>query len=172
MLFRSKQLAGCLIGLVDEAALADVLNTYAETYRDALCSALFARLGLKRRDPALDLDLVNTVFQALGAGDDTLRWEPFFFDWFGGGASEARAMAGPRRALYEKPEFTALRKAFEAFEPDRPERLSLDYFIAPEPQELLIDEIEQIWSRIDQDDDWTGLETKLANLERMRSALA
>jgi hypothetical protein len=101
-----------------------------------------------------------------------LRWEPFFFDWFGGSASEARAMAGPRRDLYDKPEFIALRRAFEGFDPDRPLRLGQTYFKGPEPQELLIEEIEQIWSRIDAHDDWSGLEAKLANLETMRSALA
>ncbi len=172
VLWNLKQLAGCLVGLADEADLAEVLNTYADAYRDALCNAMFARLGIQRREPELDLALVNAVFQALGAGDDTLRWEPFFFDWFGGSASEARAMAGPRKALYEKPEFIALRRAFEGFEPDRPGRLGKAYFDRPDPQELLIEEIEQIWSLIDQRDDWTGLETKLANLETMRVALA
>jgi uncharacterized protein YdiU (UPF0061 family) len=172
VLWNLKQLAGCLVGLADEADLAEVLNTYAGAYRDALCNAMFARLGIQSREPEQDLALVNAVFQALGAGDDTLRWEPFFFDWFGGSASEARAMAGPRRDLYDKPEFIALRRAFEGFDPDRPERLGQTYFKGPEPQELLIEEIEQIWSRIDAHDDWSGLEAKLANLETMRSALA
>jgi len=172
VLWNLKQLAGCLVGLADEADLAEVLNTYAEAYREALCAAMFARLGIKRRDEAGDLDLVNTAFQALGAGDESLRWEPFFFDWFGGSKSEARALAGPRRALYGRPEFVALRQALEAFKPDRPERLAHAYFAAPEPQELLIEEIEQIWSGIVQHDDWAAFEAKLAAIDQMRAALA
>jgi uncharacterized protein YdiU (UPF0061 family) len=172
VLWNLKQLAGCLVGLADEADLAEVLNTYAEAYREALCAAMFARLGIRRRDEASDLDLVNTVFQALGAGDESLRWEPFFFDWFGGLASEARALAGPRKALYGRPEFVALRQALGVFEPERSERLAHAYFAAPEPQELLIEEIEQIWSGIAQNDDWTAFEAKLAAIEQMRAALA
>ena len=172
VLWNLKQLAGCLVALADEADLAAVLNTYAGAYRDGLCTAMFARLGIERRDAVGDLDLVNTVFQALGAGDESLRWEPFFFDWFGGLASEARALAGPRRAVYDRPEFVALRQALKPYEPDRPERLTHAYFARPEPQELLIEEIEQIWSSIAEQDDWTAFEAKLKAIEQMREALA
>jgi hypothetical protein len=74
--------------------------------------------------------------------------------------------------LYAKPEFVALRQALGAFEPERPERLADAYFAAPEPQELLIEEIEQIWSSIAQHDDWTAFEAKLTAIEQMREALA
>jgi uncharacterized protein YdiU (UPF0061 family) len=171
VLWNLKQLAGCLVGLADEADLADVLNGYAAIYRDALCTAIFARLGIKRSGEAHDLDMVNIVFQALAAGYESLRWEPLFFDWFGGQGSQARALAGPRRALYGLPEFVALRQGFERFEPDRPERLDHAYFTNPEPQALLIDEIEQIWAAIAQHDDWTPFMAKLYAIAQMRAAL-
>jgi uncharacterized protein YdiU (UPF0061 family) len=171
VLWNLKQLAGCLVGLADEADLADVLNGYAEIYRDALCTAIFARLGIKRSGEAHDLDMVNIVFQALAAGYESLRWEPLFFDWFGGQGSQARALAGPRQALYGLPEFVALRQGFERFEPDRPERLDHAYFTNPEPQTLLIDEIEQIWAAIAQHDDWTPFMAKLYAIAQMRAAL-
>jgi uncharacterized protein YdiU (UPF0061 family) len=171
VLWNLKQLAGTLLGAADEEALAQVLNAFAPAYREGLCAAMFARLGLQRKDQAADLALVNSIFEALGAGDEALRWEPLFFDWFGGVQSEHRALAGPRRALYETPAFAAFREALEGFSPERPERLDHAYFSRTEPQELLIDEIESLWNAIAQGDDWQPLNQKLAGLEAMRQAL-
>lgn len=172
VLWNLKQLAGCLIGLTDEAALAEVLNGYGPLYRDALCDAMFARLGVKRTGAPSDADLVNAAFQALGEADPALRWEPFFFDWFGGPAGIDRALSSPRAGFYGSPAFTALRRALSPFEPERPERLSHPVFAAESPQELLVDEIETIWSAIAEADDWQPLQTKLAALEQVRQAMA
>jgi len=161
VLWSLKQLAGCLTDLADEADLAQVLNGYAVTYREALCDAMFARLGIKRLGDERDPALVNGAFQALSEADSALRWEPFFFDWFAGAASEARAMGGGRASLYTGPSFKAFRSTLQGFEPDRPERLGDVFFQADEPQELLIDEIEAIWSAIAQSDDWSLLSQKL-----------
>ncbi len=57
-------------------------------------------------------------------------------------------------------------------EPDRPERLRSPYFARPEPEELLYDEIEAIWSRIADADDWSALHAKLDRLEAAREALS
>jgi hypothetical protein len=45
-------------------------------------------------------------------------------------------------------------------------------FAAPEPEEMLIDEVEALWSAIDQGDDWAPLYAKLARLEAARRAWA
>ena len=70
-------------------------------------------------------------------------------------------MGGIRAGLYTGPAFQAFRSALQGFEPDRPERLAHVIFQADEPQELLIDEIEAIWSAIAQSDDWSPLSKKL-----------
>ena len=57
------------------------------------------RLGLVPTTPQADIELVNAAFRALSEGGDILRWEPFFFDWFGGIASEERAPKGPALSL-------------------------------------------------------------------------
>ncbi len=55
-------------------------------------------------------------------------------------------------------------------EPDRPERLEHPMFAAPEPEEMLIDEVEALWSAIDTADDWAPLQAKLARLETAKAA--
>ena len=43
-------------------------------------------------------------------------------------------------------------------------------FARPEPQEMLIDEVETIWAAIDQTDDWGPLNEKLVRIEAARVA--
>ena len=54
---------------------------------------------------------------------------------------------------------------------ERPERLAAPYFGQAEPEELLYDEIEQIWAAIaGPDDDWGPFEAKLQRIEVARQA--
>jgi serine/tyrosine/threonine adenylyltransferase len=157
-----QQLAGALSLASEKEPLVEALNGFAGDYREALTAAMLRRLGLRPRSAEVDIDLVNAAFRALASGGEPLRWEPFFFDWFCGAASEARALAGPRAALYDDPTFAAFRDLLSEAEPDRPERLSHPYFAAPEPQELIYEEIEAIWAAIAERDDWSMFNAKLS----------
>ena len=167
-----RQLAGALSVVSDPGPLVEALNGFAAAYRGALARAMTRRLGVKPArpgaDPEADVDLANAAFLALAEGGEPLRWEPFFFDWFG--ASEARALAGPRADLYGGEAFAALRALLAAREPDRPERLAHAYFSGAEPEELLYDEVEAIWAAIAERDDWTAFNAKLAAIETAGAA--
>jgi uncharacterized protein YdiU (UPF0061 family) len=165
-----QQLAGCLIQIGDEASLVTALSGFAAAYRQALLQSMIARLGLVSRDPDRDLALVNAAFRALAAGGEAQRWEPFFFDWFGGMASEPRAMAGPRALLYEGEEARHFRQLLSGFEPDRPQRLDHPMFSVTEPEELLVEEVEALWAPIAAGDDWSALRGKLERIEASRVA--
>jgi uncharacterized protein YdiU (UPF0061 family) len=165
-----QQLASCLTLVTDQARLLEALNGFTDAYRIALRGAMLDRLGLKGRDPDTDVELINSAFRALSEGGDALRWEPFFFDWFGGEASEARALAGPRAGLYGTETFLAFRRQLAGFEPDRPERLADPVFQRDEPEEMLIDEVESLWAPIAQSDDWSPLHAKLGRIEAARMA--
>lgn len=165
-----QQLAACLTLVADQAPLIAALNTFLDRYQDALRRALVRRLGVRSRSEAEDVALVNAALRALGEAGETLGWEPLFFDWFGGPASERRALAGPRGALYAQPLFAEFRGALAGFEPDRPERLEDPVFTRPDPETLLIEEVEALWAPIAQADDWRPLDAKLARLEDARAA--
>lgn len=161
-----QQLAGCLSLVADSDDLVAALNGFAPAYRDELRAAMLARLGLKGQGGDADIDLVNAAFRALAEGGEALRWEPFFFDWFCGDAG--RAMAGSRAGLYAGEAFTDFRARLAGYEADRPERLGHPMFAAPEPEEMLIDEVEALWAAIAERDDWSPLAEKLARLEAAR----
>lgn len=163
-----QQLAGCLAPVAGSDPLVAALNGFGPAYQDELVAAVLDRLGVAPRGPEEDLALAHAVFAALAGGGEALRWEPFFFDWFCG--EEARALAGPRRALYAGEAFAPFRERLSDFTSSRPERLADPYFAAPEPQELLYDEIEALWARIAEADDWSAFDAKLAAIEGARVA--
>lgn len=165
-----QQLAGALSLVTGSDPLVAALNGFGPAYRRALAAAMLARLGLKPGDDETDVALVNAAFRALASGGEALRWEPFFFDWFAG--DEARALAGPRADIYAAEGFAEFRRRLAQAEPDRPERLAHPYFARPEPEELLIDEIEAIWAAIAGQDDWSRFQAKLAAIDVARLAWA
>jgi uncharacterized protein YdiU (UPF0061 family) len=165
-----QQLAGTLTLVSEDEPLIAALNGFEPAYGRALALAMLRRLGLKSRAPDEDVVLVNAAFRALADGGDRLRWEPFFFDWMGG--VEDRALTGPRADLYRSEAFLTFREKLAGYEADRPQRLSADYFAGPEPEELIVEEIEAIWSQIDLADDWAPFNAKLARIGEARAALA
>ena len=165
-----QQLAGALSVVTASDPLVAALNGFAPAYRRALAAAMLGRLGLGSRDEEADVALVNAAFRGLASGGEDLRWEPFFFDWFGG--DEARAMASRRGEIYAGEGFAEFRERVAEQPKDRPERLADPYFAQPEPEELLIDEIEAIWVAIAEADDWAPFRAKLAAIEVARMAYA
>jgi hypothetical protein len=149
--------------------LIPALESFGLIYRRELGVAIVERLGLTSRGEAADGDVAQAVFAGLTAGGEALRWEPLFHDWYGGGVSERRALEGPRGAVYADPAFTDLRRLLEIYEPANPRRLDSPLLAAPEPEEMLIDEVEALWDAIAARDDWTPLRDKLDRLEAVRA---
>lgn len=164
------QLAGCLKLVAEVEPLTDALNGFGPAYIRELRAAFLMRLGVLSLGEAADQRLLDATLALLREGGAALRWEPLFFDWFGGFASSARALSGPRARIYQGEAFDAFRFALMEHEPDRIARLEHPMFAAREPEEMLIDEVEAIWSAIDADDDWAPFEAKLARLEAARAA--
>lgn len=170
VLWNLGQLGGCLTLVSPKEPLIEALNRFGPLYHRELAAAVIARLGVRSRGEAADVALANAAFRALSEGGDAVRWEPLFFDWFGGPASEARAMTGPRAGVYAGEQATAFRALVGQFEPAAPERLAHPYFARPEPEELLYDEIEAIWAAIAGPDDWSPFHAKIARIGAAREA--
>jgi uncharacterized protein YdiU (UPF0061 family) len=167
-----QQLAGAFSLVCEREPLVEALNGFAAAYRTALTAAMLRRMGLLSASPEADVELANAAFRALASGGEALRWEPFFFDWFGGQASEARALNGPRAEIYGNEAFGELRALFARARPDRPERLDHGYFSRLEPEELIYEEIEAIWAEIAERDDWSAFDAKVAAIGQAREGLA
>ncbi|MEQ1931437.1 MAG: protein adenylyltransferase SelO family protein [Parvularculaceae bacterium] len=161
------RLGGCLTLMASVDGLNDALSTYTEHYQSALSDALFRRLGLQRSG-AGDAALTAALLGWLEASRAPL--EQVLFDWFGGKESDARAAASPLADLYGAPAFAEAKALIRAAPPDRPSRLAHRYFSGTAPCTMLIDEVEAIWAKIAERDDWSALEDKLRAIAAMREA--
>ncbi|MEE2690274.1 MAG: YdiU family protein [Pseudomonadota bacterium] len=161
------RLGGTLMQVAEEKSLNDGLNLFPAAFEEGMADAFFRRLGLTRKDAA-DFDLVVELLRWMEAS--RAPYERVFFDWFGGPASETRAMKSPLAAAYGGDDFSSLRRRLLDETPDRPERLDHPYFADEAPCTMLIDEVEAIWAPIDESDDWSRFEAKLEDIGRMREA--
>ncbi|HAC81600.1 MAG TPA: selenoprotein O, partial [Deltaproteobacteria bacterium] len=164
-----QRLAETLIDLSAEEPIRKALDSFAETFFRAYREAMLRRLGLRACGDDRDADILSLLrafLEKSGVG-----YENFLFDWWGGEASAGRAAAGPSAEFYEHSTFAPLRQSLGTFEPLDAGRLSDDYFAATRPCTMLVEEVESLWDPIAENDDWTGFDTKVAEIRRMGAIL-
>ncbi|WP_029086516.1 protein adenylyltransferase SelO [Brevundimonas aveniformis] len=167
-----KQFAGTLRPFAEEPALVDALNLFGPAYVAESQAAFRARFGLQDAGEEAGQALIDTTLALMAEGGEALGFEGVFFDWMCGEASQGRAMTGPRAALYAGDAFEAFHAALKAHAPDRPERLEHPVFAQPDPETMLIDEVEAIWSAIAEADDWVPLTAKTERIRAQGAAWA
>jgi uncharacterized protein YdiU (UPF0061 family) len=163
-----ERLAETLALVAPVEPLRAALDGYEAAFQEAVTAQCLARLGLRPRGADEDGELLRTVFELLH--ERQVGFDRFFFDWYGGEARAARALAGPAATSYAGPAFEAFRRRLAGYAAVAPERLALPYYRQAGPCSLLYDEIEAIWAAIDTRDDWGPFEAKLAAIAALRSA--
>ncbi len=162
------KLAECLVPISTVAALEPVLNAFWPRFRRELGNAILQRLALVPTGTDGDSEFVTALFSFLSASK--APFEQFFFDWRGGGASTARANQGPSAAHYAGEDFRPIADLMSGFEVAPDANLAHPYFARQTPRTMLIDDMEAIWAPIAERDDWSALETTLAQIAQMRDA--
>lgn len=151
------QLASSLRLIAEEEPLITAMEVFPEVFQREVATAMLWRLGVVPRGPEHDRPLIGAIEAALVASEAPI--DRFFFDGFGGTLPES----------YGEP-FADLRALLASYEPRKPRDHT--YWSDPAPCAMLIDEVEAIWARIAQGDDWSLLEAKVAAIRRMGEALA
>jgi uncharacterized protein YdiU (UPF0061 family) len=159
------RLAEALRPLAPDLALASALAGFEPSLDAEITRRVVARLGLT---PAGDADeaLAGAVFAFLD--DSPVGYDRFFFDWYGGVAAEKRALRGEAGQHYSGPRWEDFRRLLALFTPVSSQRPA--YFDGERACTLLIDEVESIWSAIDERDDWAPFDAKIAQIRAMGEA--
>lgn len=157
------QLAGALAQVAEVEALSEALGAFQAAFQAELRTAILGRLGVAPRGEEADTALLIAIERALSA--KTVTIDRFFFDWRGG----SRRSASPADEAYESEPFAD----FKARIYEYVARMPLDdpYWQRTSPCSMHIDEVEAIWSRIDEDDDWSAFEAKISDIRAMGNAL-
>jgi serine/tyrosine/threonine adenylyltransferase len=165
-----QRLAASLLPLAPLQELNGALGGFMHEFTQARCARLLRRLGLEALDPDADQLFADQVWDFLA--ETRIGFDQFFFDWYGGSASARRAAASPAAEHYRSRAFEPVAQGFEAFRPAARERLLHPLFARAAPPTLVIDEIETLWQRIDEHDDWSAFERKILEIRELGTALA
>lgn len=143
------QMAVALRLLADAPPLIAAMDRFGALYMEAVARRWCWRMGVEPQGEEIDGRLVAASEQFMrdrGMGPDD-----FFYRLRGGRNAEgemADALSGYRRTADDEH----------------------DYWADGQPQSMLIEEVETIWSAIDQRDDWQPLQEKIARTRRMGEA--
>ncbi|MCX7303648.1 MAG: YdiU family protein [Hyphomicrobiales bacterium] len=168
LLWNLTRLAECLLPLADKAKLEAVLRGFEPHFHGAFNAAMLRRLGLAPSGDDAATALVRSVWKFLI--DAKMPFEQFFFDWFGGRASEKRAAASPSAAFYAAETFEPVFAVIAAHATAPGIRLDHPYFAREKACTMLVEEVEALWSPIADSDDWSAFHAKLAEIAAMRDA--
>ena len=159
------RLAEALRPLAPDLVLGPALADFEPVLDAEITRGVVARLGLAPHGDTDDV-LAGAVFAFLDGSP--VGYDRFFFDWHGGIAREQRALAGEAGEHYAGQRWNALRAVLSGYDPVTSAVPA--YFQGHGPCTLLIEEIESIWSAIDQRDDWGPFEEKIAQIRAMGDA--
>ena len=157
------QLAIALSLIAPDEALTHALEGFSSDFQDCLLSAIFARLAITPLGDERDRLLLLAIERALAARTVTI--DRFFFDWWGG----SRRSASPADGQYESEEFADFRALILSYLNGREPRHA--YWSDTEPCSMHIEEVEHLWSCIDDRDDWAPIYGKIKDIRRMGEAM-
>ena len=166
ILWNLAQLADALQPIEPETSLAEPLDAFRHRFASAFVRRFIHRLGVVAEGEEHDVQLAEAVFTFLE--NTQVGYDRFFFDWYGGTTRAAQALDGPAGESYATDAFALVRRALERYRPQG--ALDHPYFESKAPCSLLIDEIEAIWSAIEDHDDWKPFYAKLAAIRTMGEA--
>ena len=149
------QLAGCLSLFADAPSLSEMLAGWSDRFQHSLVNALLRRLGIA--SGGNDREIAGALIRALATRAQPI--DRIFFDWRGG--------HDPGVKNYPADEFRELAQQLKGREAPK----THPYWSDDEPCSMHIDEVEAIWSAIDEQDNWQPFTDKVKALRRMGGAV-
>ena len=149
------QFAGSLSLVAEAPPLSDLLSGWSARFEEALTEAMLLRLGVAPGKN--DRELAGALIRALATRRQPI--DRIFFDWRGGN--------DPGVDIYPADQFRELARFLKGRERSK----SHSYWSDEEPCSMHIDEVEAIWSAIDQRDDWQPFDNKVKAIRTMGDAI-
>lgn len=158
------------LGLALKAAhpqlpVEEILHDFGDLFTDRCLELFLRRLNLTAQDPVTDQELMNQYFQWMHTTQ--APFEQVFFDLHSG-VNEERLKKSPLHDLYTSENFKPLEELLRAHEIQDLKLSEHSYFKQITPCTLLIDEIENLWAPIAQNDNWSIFSQKIDQIRSFR----
>ncbi len=132
-----------------------ILENFSIDFNNSIQKYFQKRLNLKFENPQDCSDAISEFFKLLE--EKKLPFEQTFFDF------NSFQLSSTEFKKYEKHDCKDLFKSFE-----KAEIINPNFIKNLNPETLLIHEIENIWSAIDQNDDWSLFNNKLQSIRKIK----
>lgn len=147
------------------------IKIYQEHFSEQVIHLFLKRLNLKNKtvaNPELtkkqNEQLLSQYYYFLST--NPLLYEQSFFDFFSGPQSQ-KLQNSPQASFYQGEDFLNLCQAFEAFEVSNTQLAQAPYYQKERPCSLIIDELEGIWKKIADQNDWTSFNQKITEIRQI-----
>lgn len=136
------------------------LESFSEHFNAEIQELFLKRLNVKSASKDENSKLLSSFFQMIT--ETEVQFEQAFFDFH-----SKRALSSNVILKYQAAGRDFISK-LEKFEILDSEKAAQDYFKNAAPVTLLIDEIEELWKPIAENDDWSSYESKLQSIRSFR----
>ena len=142
-----------------------ILSEFGVIFAHEVIRLFFHRLNLTPQDEEKNDELLSRFYLFLAKSK--IGYEQAFYDLFSG-LDESRLARSPASAFYQGEEFENLKQCLKSFSVADSQKIQNKYFQSSKACTLLIDEIENIWSAIAQNDDWSIFNQKIDQIRAFR----
>ena len=162
------QLGYSLKLFIQEDKRIEILNQFSKFFNNSLSSHFSWRLGIK----GMEIINVNKIMHKLLNISQKYKidFALFFYNFYGGSDAILEATGGIQGEKYKIDEFKEiinLLKETESLNFSQEKRI----YFKDNYENLLINEVEFIWNRIDKYNDWTFLNKKIARIRKIGDLL-
>ena len=163
-LWALRQLGNSLKHLLNEEKITETLNQFSNFFNSSLAKHFSWRLGINDMEIKNINQIMSILFKI--SKEHQIDFSSFFYDFYGGSEAISDCLKSTNGKRYKTNEFKDILNFLK-------ETNSVDNFMENKTrlknnyENLLIDEVEAIWEQIDKKNDWTSLETKIANIRKM-----
>ncbi|MDC0227710.1 YdiU family protein [Alphaproteobacteria bacterium] len=162
------QLGKSLKNFLSEEKIFEILNEFSKNFHLSLKKHFCWRLGIKD----IDSDSLKKVMQILlnYSQNYKIDYASFFYDFYGGCDSVTDCLKSTYGNKYKFREFSPV---IDIIKKSLSNRISSEkkQLLESKRENLLLSEVEKIWDRISQYDDWTALNNKVTKLRALGDVL-
>ena len=162
------QLGHSLKFFIKEDKRIEILNQFSEFFNKSLSSHFSWRLGVN----GMEIINVNKIMHKLLNISQKYKidFASFFYNFYGGSDSISEGIVGIQGEKYKIDEFKEIINLLKDTESRNSSQEKRIYF-KDNYENLLINEVEFIWNKIDKYNDWTFLNNKIAKIRKIGNLL-
>ena len=162
------QLGKSLNKLISEKRIIEILNEFSKTFHLSLKRHFCWRIGIQDIDAKSLSEIMNVLLNE--SEKHKIEFASFFYDFFGGKEAVIDCLKTNYGNKYKVEGFLKITDILKDSQSSKG-ALEKRKLINKNRENMLIDEVEQIWEEINKNDNWKLLEKKISKVRKLGNSL-